>query len=143
MIHTHTYDALVVGGGGAGLMSAIYLARQPGLKTAVISKLYPTRSHTGAAQGGIGAALGNLEEDNPEWHAFDTVKGSDYLGDQDAIEVMCDEAPEVIIELEHMGLPFSRTADGRSRSGRSAGTPTISVRGLSDAPATRPTGPAT
>jgi succinate dehydrogenase / fumarate reductase, flavoprotein subunit len=113
MIHTHTYDALVVGGGGAGLMSAIYLARQPGLKTAVISKLYPTRSHTGAAQGGIGAALGNLEEDNPEWHAFDTVKGSDYLGDQDAIEVMCEEAPEVIIELEHMGLPFSRTADGK------------------------------
>jgi succinate dehydrogenase / fumarate reductase, flavoprotein subunit len=113
MIHTHTYDALVVGGGGAGLMSAIYLARQPGLKTAVISKLYPTRSHTGAAQGGIGAALGNLEEDHPEWHAFDTVKGSDYLGDQDAIEVMCEEAPEVIIELEHMGLPFSRTADGK------------------------------
>jgi succinate dehydrogenase / fumarate reductase, flavoprotein subunit len=113
MIHTHTYDALVVGAGGAGLMSAIYLARQPGLKTAVISKLYPTRSHTGAAQGGIGAALGNHEEDHPEWHAFDTVKGSDYLGDQDAIEIMCEEAPEVIIELEHMGLPFSRTPDGR------------------------------
>jgi succinate dehydrogenase / fumarate reductase, flavoprotein subunit len=113
MIHTHTYDALVVGAGGAGLMSAIYLARQPGLKTAVISKLYPTRSHTGAAQGGIGAALGNHEEDHPEWHAFDTVKGADYLGDQDAIDVMCAEAPEVIIELEHMGLPFSRTADGK------------------------------
>jgi len=113
MIHTHTYDALVVGGGGAGLMSAIYLARSPNVKTAVISKLYPTRSHTGAAQGGIGAALGNLEEDHPEWHAFDTVKGSDYLGDQDAIEVMCEEAPEVIIDLEHMGLPFSRTPDGK------------------------------
>jgi succinate dehydrogenase / fumarate reductase flavoprotein subunit len=113
MIHTHTYDALVVGGGGAGLMSAIYLSREPGLRTAVISKLYPTRSHTGAAQGGIGAALGNLEEDHPEWHAFDTVKGSDYLGDQDAIEVMCNEAPGVIIELEHMGLPFSRTPDGK------------------------------
>jgi succinate dehydrogenase / fumarate reductase, flavoprotein subunit len=113
MIHTHTYDALVVGAGGAGLMSAIYLARQPGLKTAVISKLYPTRSHTGAAQGGIGAALGNHEEDHAEWHAFDTVKGSDYLGDQDAIEIMCEEAPEVIIELEHMGLPFSRTPDGK------------------------------
>ncbi len=113
MIHTHTYDALVVGGGGAGLMAAIYLSRVPGVRTAVISKLYPTRSHTGAAQGGIGAALGNLEEDHPEWHAFDTVKGSDYLGDQDAIEVMCREAIDVVIDLEHMGLPFSRTPDGR------------------------------
>jgi succinate dehydrogenase / fumarate reductase flavoprotein subunit len=113
MIHTHTYDALVVGGGGAGLMSAIYLSRQPNLRTAVISKLYPTRSHTGAAQGGVCAALANLEEDHPEWHAFDTVKGSDYLGDQDAIEIMCEEAVPVIIELEHMGLPFSRTPDGK------------------------------
>lgn len=113
MIHTHTYDALVVGGGGAGLMTAIYLSRNPNLRTAVISKLYPTRSHTGAAQGGIGAALANLEEDHPEWHAFDTVKGSDYLGDQDAIETMCEEAIPVIIELEHLGLPFSRTADGK------------------------------
>ena len=113
MTHTHTYDALVIGAGGAGLMAAIYLSRNPNLKTAVISKLYPTRSHTGAAQGGIGAALGNLEEDNPEWHAFDTVKGSDYLGDQDAIEVMCNEAVDVIIELEHMGLPFSRTPEGK------------------------------
>jgi succinate dehydrogenase / fumarate reductase flavoprotein subunit len=113
MIHYHTYDALVVGGGGAGMMSAIYLSRASGLKTAVISKLYPTRSHTGAAQGGIGAALGNLEEDHAEWHAFDTVKGSDYLGDQDAIDVMCREAIDVIVELEHMGLPFSRTPDGR------------------------------
>jgi succinate dehydrogenase / fumarate reductase flavoprotein subunit len=113
MINTHTYDALVVGGGGAGLMSAIYLSRERGIRTAVISKLYPPRSHTGAAQGGIGAALANLEEDSPEWHAFDTVKGSDYLGDQDAIETMCREAVDVIVELEHMGLPFSRTADGR------------------------------
>ncbi len=113
MIHTHTYDALVVGGGGAGMMSAIYLSRDSGLRTAVISKLYPTRSHTGAAQGGIGAALGNLEEDHPEWHAFDTVKGSDYLGDQDAIETMCREAIDVVIELEHMGLPFSRTPEGK------------------------------
>jgi succinate dehydrogenase / fumarate reductase flavoprotein subunit len=113
MIHTHTYDALVVGGGGAGLMAAIYLSRDSGLKTAVISKLYPTRSHTGAAQGGIGAALANLEEDHPEWHAFDTVKGSDYLGDQDAIATMCEEAVDVVIELEHMGLPFSRTPDGK------------------------------
>jgi succinate dehydrogenase / fumarate reductase flavoprotein subunit len=113
MIHTHTYDALVVGGGGAGMMAAIYLSRAQGVRTAVISKLYPTRSHTGAAQGGIGAALGNLEEDHPEWHAFDTVKGSDYLGDQDAIEVMCREAIDVVIDLEHMGLPISRTPDGR------------------------------
>ena len=113
MIHTHTYDALVVGAGGAGLMAAIYLSRHPEVRTAVISKLYPTRSHTGAAQGGIGAALGNLEEDHPEWHAFDTVKGSDYLGDQDAIKTMCDEAIPVIVELEHMGLPFSRTAEGK------------------------------
>jgi succinate dehydrogenase / fumarate reductase flavoprotein subunit len=113
MIHTHTYDALVIGGGGAGLMAAIYLSRESRVRTAVISKLYPTRSHTGAAQGGIGAALGNLEEDNPEWHAFDTVKGSDYLGDQDAIELMCNEAVDVIVDLEHMGLPFSRTPDGK------------------------------
>jgi succinate dehydrogenase / fumarate reductase, flavoprotein subunit len=113
MIHTHHYDALVVGGGGAGLMSAIYLSRHPQVRTAVISKLYPTRSHTGAAQGGVCAALGNLEEDSPEWHTFDTVKGADYLGDQDAIETMCNEAVDVIIELEHMGLPFSRTEDGK------------------------------
>ncbi len=113
MIHTHTYDSLVVGAGGAGMMAAIYLSRQEGVKTGVVSKLYPTRSHTGAAQGGIGAALGNLEEDNPEWHAFDTVKGSDYLGDQDAIQIMCEEALDVVVELEHMGLPFSRTPDGK------------------------------
>ena len=113
MVTTHRFDAVVVGAGGAGLMAALYLSRFPQLRTAVISKLYPTRSHTGAAQGGIGAALGNLEEDHPEWHAFDTVKGSDYLGDQDAIELMCREAVDVVIELEHMGLPFSRTPDGR------------------------------
>jgi succinate dehydrogenase / fumarate reductase flavoprotein subunit len=113
MIHTHTFDALVVGGGGAGLMTAIYLAKEPKIRTAVISKLYPTRSHTGAAQGGICAALANLEEDHPDWHAFDTVKGSDYLGDQDAISTMCNEAIDVIVELEHMGLPFSRTPEGK------------------------------
>jgi succinate dehydrogenase / fumarate reductase flavoprotein subunit len=94
-------------------MSAIYLSREPRVRTAVVSKLYPTRSHTGAAQGGIGAALANLEEDHPEWHAFDTVKGSDYLGDQDAIETMCREAVDVVVELEHMGLPFSRTPEGK------------------------------
>ncbi len=92
-------------------MAALYASRSA--NTAVLSKLYPTRSHTGAAQGGIGAALGNYEEDHPEWHAFDTVKGSDYLGDQDAIEFMCAEAVKAVYELEHLGLPFSRTPDGR------------------------------
>ncbi len=107
---THRYDVVVVGAGGAGLMAALYASKKA--KTAVISKLYPTRSHTGAAQGGIGAALGNMEEDHPEWHTFDTVKGSDYLGDQDAIEFMCYQAPDIVYELEHMGLPFSRTPEG-------------------------------
>ena len=107
----HRYDVIVVGAGGAGLMAALYASR--GAKTAVISKLYPTRSHTGTAQGGIGAALGNLEEDHPEWHTFDTIKGSDYLADQDAVQAMCAAAPEMVYELEHMGLPFDRTPDGR------------------------------
>jgi len=111
-IQRHQYDVIIVGAGGAGLMAALY-ATKYGAKTAVLSKLYPTRSHTGAAQGGIGAALGNLEEDHPEWHTFDTIKGSDYLGDQDAIEFMCYQAPGIVYELEHMGLPFSRTPDGR------------------------------
>ncbi|GIV64286.1 MAG: FAD-dependent oxidoreductase [Chloroflexota bacterium] len=111
MTQTHVFDVVIVGGGGAGLMAALNASRSA--KTAVLSKLYPTRSHTGAAQGGIGAALGNLEEDHWEWHAFDTVKGSDYLGDQDAIEFMCREAVQAVYDLEHFGLPFSRTADGR------------------------------
>ncbi len=111
MIHPHQFEIVIVGAGGAGLMAALYASREA--KTAVLSKLYPTRSHTGTAQGGIGAALGNLEEDHPEWHTFDTVKGSDYLGDQDAIEFMCNEAVRAVYDLEHMGLPFSRTADGR------------------------------
>ena len=111
MANLHQFDVVVVGAGGAGLMAGLYASRTA--KTAVISKLYPTRSHTGAAQGGISAALGNLEEDRVEWHTYDSVKGSDYLGDQDAIEFMCQEAPQAILELEHMGLPFDRTPDGK------------------------------
>src|ERR1044072_1961482 len=107
----HQFEVVVVGAGGAGLMAGLYASR--GASTAVISKLYPTRSHTGAAQGGISAALGNYEEDRPEWHMYDTVKGSDYLGDQDAIEFMCNEAIEAVLELEHMGLPFDRTPEGK------------------------------
>ncbi|NOZ06758.1 MAG: succinate dehydrogenase flavoprotein subunit [Chloroflexi bacterium] len=106
----HQYDAIIVGAGGAGLMAALYASK--GVKTAVLSKLYPTRSHTGAAQGGINASLANLEEDHWEWHMFDTTKGSDYLGDQEAIEAMCRAAPELVYEMEHMGLPFDRTPEG-------------------------------
>ncbi len=108
----HKYDALVVGAGGAGLRAALGMAAA-GLSTACISKVFPTRSHTIAAQGGIGAALGNMEEDHWEWHFYDTVKGSDWLGDQDAIEYMCRNAIPAIYELEHMGVPFSRTEDGK------------------------------
>jgi succinate dehydrogenase / fumarate reductase flavoprotein subunit len=111
MENYHQYEIIVVGGGGAGLMSALYASKNA--STAVLSKLYPTRSHTGTAQGGVGAALGNVEEDHADWHTFDTVKGSDYLGDQDAIEFMCGEAIQTVYELEHMGLPFSRTPEGR------------------------------
>jgi succinate dehydrogenase / fumarate reductase flavoprotein subunit len=110
-MNTHQFDVIVVGAGGAGLMAALYASRSA--NTAVLSKLYPTRSHTGAAQGGVGAALGNQEEDHPEWHTYDTVKGSDYLGDQEAIEFLCSEAVDAIYELEHMGLPFSRTPEGK------------------------------
>lgn len=108
----HTYDAVVVGAGGAGLRAAIGLS-ESGLKTACITKLFPTRSHTVAAQGGINAALGNMSEDDWRWHMYDTVKGSDWLGDQDAIQYMCREAPAAVIELEHYGLPFSRTDEGK------------------------------
>ncbi len=110
-VHYHSYDAVVVGAGGAGLRAAIELAGEA--RTAVLTKLYPTRSHTGAAQGGMCAALANVEEDYWEWHAFDTVKGGDYLGDQDAIDIMCREAIDAVIDLEHFGLPFSRTPQGR------------------------------
>jgi succinate dehydrogenase / fumarate reductase flavoprotein subunit len=108
----HTYDVVVVGAGGSGLRATMGMAEQ-GLKTACITKVFPTRSHTVAAQGGIAAALGNMGEDNWQWHMFDTVKGSDWLGDQDAIEYMCREAPAAVYELEHYGLPFSRTEDGK------------------------------
>jgi succinate dehydrogenase / fumarate reductase flavoprotein subunit len=110
MIHEH--DALIVGAGGAGLWAALELAKA-GVDAAVLTKLYPTRSHTGAAQGGVCAALGNQEEDHWEWHMFDTIKGGDYLVDQDAAEVLAREAIETVIELEHMGLPFNRTPDGK------------------------------
>lgn len=116
---THVFDAVIIGAGGAGLMTALYASR--GANVAVISKLYPTRSHTGAAQGGIGAALGNLEEDHWEWHAYDTVKGSDYLADQDAVDVLCKEAIDTVIELEHMGLPFDRLPNGRISQRRFGG----------------------
>jgi len=108
----HEYDVLVVGAGGAGLRAAVGLS-ETGLKTACISKVFPTRSHTSAAQGGISAALGNAGEDDWRWHMYDTVKGSDWLGDQDCIEYLCKEAPKAVIELEHYGVPFSRTEDGK------------------------------
>jgi succinate dehydrogenase / fumarate reductase flavoprotein subunit len=108
----HSYDVVVVGAGGSGLRATMGAAGQ-GLKTACVTKLFPTRSHTVAAQGGIAAALGNMGPDHWTWHMYDTVKGSDWLGDQDAIEYLCREAPAAVYELEHAGLPFSRTADGR------------------------------
>jgi hypothetical protein len=108
----HEYDAIVVGAGGSGLRAAFGLA-EAGFNTACISKLFPTRSHTVAAQGGINAALGNMHEDDWRWHMYDTVKGSDWLGDQDAIHYMTREAPASVIELENYGCPFSRTEDGK------------------------------
>ena len=111
-IKEHNYDAIVIGAGGAGLRATAGLAEK-GINVACISKLFPTRSHTVAAQGGINAALGNITEDDWKWHFYDTVKGSDWLGDQDAIQYMCREAPKVVLELENYGLPFSRTEDGK------------------------------
>ncbi|UTT63069.1 succinate dehydrogenase flavoprotein subunit [Microcella humidisoli] len=111
VVHQHQFDVVIVGAGGAGMRAAIEAG--PNAKTAVISKLYPTRSHTGAAQGGMAAALANVEEDSWEWHTFDTVKGGDYLVDQDAAEILAKEAIDAIIDLENMGLPFNRTPDGK------------------------------
>jgi succinate dehydrogenase / fumarate reductase flavoprotein subunit len=119
MTTTHTYDAVIVGAGGAGLRAAIESSDR--VRTAVISKLYPTRSHTGAAQGGMCAALGNMEEDYPEWHAFDTVKGGDYLVDQPAAQLMTEEAVDAVYQLEHWGLPFNRTAEGKIAQRRFGG----------------------
>ncbi len=110
-ITAHTYDVVIVGAGGAGMRAALEASQQ--VRTAVLTKLYPTRSHTGAAQGGMCAALANVEDDNWEWHTFDTVKGGDYLVDQDAAEVMCREAIDAVLDLEKMGLPFNRTPEGR------------------------------
>ncbi|WP_050477246.1 succinate dehydrogenase flavoprotein subunit [Herbaspirillum rhizosphaerae] len=110
-IPTRRFDAVIVGAGGSGMRASLQLA-EAGLNVAVLSKVFPTRSHTVAAQGGIGASLGNMSEDNWYWHMFDTVKGSDYLGDQDAIEFMCREAPKAVYELEHFGMPFDRNPDG-------------------------------
>jgi succinate dehydrogenase / fumarate reductase flavoprotein subunit len=111
MTQQYLFDVIIVGAGGAGLRAALTLAQQ-GVKVGVVSKVFPTRSHTVSAQGGITAALGNVDEDDWRWHMFDTVKGSDYLGDQDAIEFMCSQAPQVVYELEHLGLPFSRLDNG-------------------------------
>ena len=110
-VHHHRYDTIIVGAGGAGMRAALEAGQRS--RTAVLTKLYPTRSHTGAAQGGMCAALANVEEDNWEWHTFDTVKGGDYLVDQDAAEVMCKEAIDAVLDLEKMGLPFNRTPEGR------------------------------
>src|SRR5690348_6337412 len=111
-VQTHQYDVVVVGAGGAGLRATLGLAAK-GLSTACVTKVFPTRSHTVAAQGGIAASLGNMGPDNWRWHMYDTVKGADWLGDQDAIEYMCRNAPVAVYELEHFGMPFSRTEDGK------------------------------
>src|SRR3974377_1650433 len=111
-IDDHTYDVVVVGAGGSGLRAVVGCS-QAGLRTACLTKVFPTRSHTVAAQGGISAALGNMGPDDWRWHMYDTVKGSDWLGGQDAIEYLCGNAIPAVIELEHFGVPFSRTEDGR------------------------------
>ena len=111
-ITDHTFDVVVVGAGGAGLRATVGCS-QAGLRTACVTKVFPTRSHTVAAQGGVAASLANMGNDNWKWHMYDTVKGSDWLGDQDAIEYLCRNAPQAVYELEHWGVPFSRTEDGR------------------------------
>jgi succinate dehydrogenase / fumarate reductase flavoprotein subunit len=141
IMNKQQFDIIVVGAGGAGLMAALYASKTANV--AVLSKLYPTRSHTGTAQGGVGAALGNIEEDHPEWHTFDTVKGSDYLGDQDAIEFMCSEAVDAVYELEHYGLPFRARRTGKSTSVLLAGTRIMSPVSRCRGPVLLPTAPGT
>ncbi len=137
----HKYDTVIVGAGGAGMRAAIESTKRS--RTAVLTKLYPTRSHTGAAQGGMAAALANVEEDNWEWHTFDTVKGGDYLVDQDAAEILAKEAIDSVLDLEKMGLPSTGRRTGRSTSAASAVTPATTARPRSAGPATRPTAPVT
>src|SRR3990172_6098607 len=127
----HQYEAIIVGAGGAGLYAALEASKTA--KTAVLSKLYPVRSHTGTAQGGIGAALGNVEEDRPEWHAFDTIKGGDYLTDQKAAQILVEEAVEAVYHLENLGLPFSRTSEGKIDQRRFGGH----TRNFGEAPVRR------
>jgi aspartate oxidase len=127
----HQFDTVIVGSGGAGLYAALEASQRS--KTAVLSKLYPIRSHTGAAQGGISAALGNVEEDKPEWHAFDTVKGGDYLVDQQAATILAEEAIQAVYDLENRGLPFNRTPEGRIDQRRFGGH----TRNFGEAPVRR------
>src|SRR5262249_10405601 len=142
-IEDHTFDVVVVGAGGSGLRAVVGCA-EAGLRTACITKVFPTRSHTVAAQGGIAAALGNMGEDDWRWHMYDTVKGSDWLGDQDAIEYMCRNAPDAVYELEHWGLPFSRREDGKIYQRPFGGTTTHYGKGTPQrtCAAPHPTGPA-
>src|SRR5258706_9258056 len=118
----HSFDVIVLGAGGAGLRATLGMVAA-GLNTACVTKVFPTRSHTVAAQGGISAALGNMEQDDWRWHMFDTVRGSDWLGDQDAIAYMCREAVNAVVELEHLGVPFSRTDAGKIYQRRFGGRP--------------------
>jgi len=132
-VRRHEFDAVIVGAGGAGLYAALEASRSAGSRTAVLSKLLPIRSHTGTAQGGIGAALGNVEEDKPDWHAFDTVKGGDYLVDQQAARILAEDAVQAVYELENRGLPFNRTPDGRIDQRRFGGH----TRNFGEAPVRR------
>ena len=141
---THDYDVVVVGAGGAGLRATLGMAEQ-GLRTACVTKVFPTRSHTVAAQGGIAASLSNMGPDHWQWHMYDTVKGSDWLGDTDAMEYLAREAPKAVYELEHYGVPFSRTEEGKIYQRPFGGpTPPSSAKARQcSAPVRRPTAPAT
>ena len=136
------FDVVIVGAGGSGMRASLQLARA-GLKVAVLTKVFPTRSHTVAAQGGVSASLGNMSEDCWQWHFYDTIKGADWLGDQDAIEFMCQEAPKVVYELEHFGMPFDRNPDGTIYQRPLAGTPPTVAKNPCNAPAPQPTALAT